>query len=121
MRQCSRAFLAAALLMTSFSSLAVAQVPGTIFTANPAALSSCEAPREVSLSWDARASKAADVEVLAAPSATGESQLFAAVSGAVGTAKTGPWTRAGSLFTLRDQKTKAVLATLTIGSLPCTR
>lgn len=111
--------LSGALLFGAFSSPSFAQVPGVIFTANPAAMSTCDAPRVANLTWDASAAKVVDVEVLARENATATDVLFAAEPGATGTAKTGAWTRAGSIFTLKDQKTKAVLATVTIGTVPC--
>lgn len=113
--------LSGALFFGAVSSPSFAQAPGVIFTANPAAMSTCDEPRVANLTWDANSAKVADVEVFARENAKAVDVLFAAVSGPAGTAKTGPWTRAGSIFTLKDQKTKAVLATVTIDTVPCSK
>ena len=88
-------------------------------TTTPSSVASCGAGVSATVTWDARRahSDTNDTAILVGESFA-TAKLFAE-GGNQGSAKTGPWIRAGTMFILEDKRTGKVLDTLTIGSHPC--
>lgn len=89
----------------------------TLLTVEPSRMDACDPAAEANVRWDATAaSTVTTVEIWVSDG--GEFKLFVA-GGALGEAKTGPWTRPGARFQARDPGSKQILAELQIAGPQC--
>lgn len=97
---------------------APADAGSSTFSVDPASIADCAQRVEATLKWDARVAHpgVANVQIFAGTDAS--STLFAE-GGSHGDAKTGPWTGAGSLFSLRDKADGKELARVKVAGPAC--
>lgn len=94
---------------------ASATTSSVVFGAQPASIRACDAidgNATVSLSWDARSKSVGFVTIMVGD------QVFAK-GASTGTAATGNWVRADTVFTLLDAGSRKTLATLQIPFIDC--
>ncbi len=93
------------------------QSNGANFEVQPDAMASCDPAAEAVIRWDASGlPDAQSLEVWVVSG--GEEKLFAA-GGQKGEAKTGPWTRPGTRFVLKNPTTKRALADIVVTGPAC--
>jgi hypothetical protein len=84
----------------------------------PAAVGRCKKSEVVNVTWNLTSLAPASTAEILVRSKNGPWVLFAAVQG-VGRKATGPWMVAGAELMMRNKATKAELARILVGSLPC--
>ncbi len=84
------------------------------FKVMPSGLRDCEAGSVATVEWDARS---ADVKTIKVFVLGDQGETLFTEQGAVGTARTGPWTKPGTQFVLRDGATGTELARLKVQDL----
>jgi len=93
-------------------------VPGVKFEVAPATLRACDPPKVAKVSWNAMAAGVSKVKVFVVDE-SGVETLFT-FSGAEGSADTGPWVRAKTVFLLKDGDQTKQLGKFIVGSENCT-
>ena len=88
-----------------------------VFTVEPSRMETCDPAVEANIRWDAAAIPAVTTVEIWVSDGT-EFKLFAA-GGAQGEVKTGPWTRPGARFQVRNPSSKQLLAELQIAGPKC--
>lgn len=97
---------------------AVAAKSSPVISVDPASLKSCDST-VTTVKWDASKASAntSSTEIWVGPSDT-DTKLFSA-GGAAGETQTGPWTRPGTHFLLKDKQDGKVLGEATVGGPAC--
>ena len=97
----------------------IAATTSPLLTIDPATMASCDPAEVADVKWNVRQAKndvtAVEVWVGANPA---KLQLFAA-GGANGESKTGPWTRPGTHFVLKNKANGTVLGEAIVGGPSC--
>lgn len=91
--------------------------PGVEFNVVPDKLRICDPPRAVKVSWNAAAAGVSVVKIFVRGEAVAD-KLFAS-GGATGSADTGPWVSAETVFILKDGGETKQLAKIVVGSKTC--
>jgi hypothetical protein len=90
---------------------------GVKFKVAPQSLRVCDPPTEVTVSWDVAVAGINTVKVFVLGE-RGKEKLFT-FSGTKGSEKTGPWTKAGAVFILKEGDETKKLAKFVVGSEKC--
>ncbi|TBR40356.1 MULTISPECIES: hypothetical protein [Dyella] len=88
-------------------------------TVSPDHLAACEPGAVTSITWDASAAGVATEAVEVWVGSTLEGAKLFAAGGAIGEARTGPWTHPGLHFFLKNKSDGKVLADATVGGPSC--
>lgn len=96
---------------------AVAQ-PAAVVSVDPATMAACDPAVEATVRWDVRATHP-DIATVAVYVGNGSDQKLFAQAGASGEAKTGPWTRPGTTFQLKNNASGELLGEATVGGPSC--
>ena len=92
-------------------------VPGVKFDVVPDTLRVCDPPKQVRVSWNAATAGVKSVKLFVVGDAGAET-LFT-FAGTEGNEDTGPWTKAGQVFILKDGDELRQCAKFVIGSEKC--
>jgi hypothetical protein len=92
-------------------------LPGIIFNVAPDTLRDCDPARIAKVSWNATAAGVSSVRIFVLKE-DGEEKLFT-FQGAEGSADTGPWVTAKTVFVLKDGEETKQLAKFVVGSESC--
>jgi len=97
----------------------IAAVTNPFISVTPSVVDSCDHPAKVTVKWDVHAAhgKTSGVSVLVGTDPT-DLKLFVS-GGAQGEAQTGPWTRSGAHFVLKDKDTGRILGEAVTGGPDC--
>jgi hypothetical protein len=92
-------------------------VSGVEFDVVPTKLRVCDPPKQVRVKWNAHAASVETVKVFVVGDDGKETLLL--FKGAKGSENTGPWTKAGTVFILKDADETRQLAKFVVGSEKC--
>jgi hypothetical protein len=91
-------------------------LPGVTFEVSPNTLRVCDPPMVAKVSWNAMAAGMSTVRIFVS---NGEEEKLFALQGAEGSADTGPWVTAKTVFILKDGAETKQLAKFVVGSESC--
>jgi hypothetical protein len=92
-------------------------LPNVTFDVVPNTLRVCDPAKIAILSWNAKAAGVSTAKIFV--SKEGEEEKLFMFQGAVGTADTGPWVTAKTVFVLKDGDETKQLAKFVVGSKSC--